>query len=277
MKGVVRSLAELLSMPPEEVEAELFGRSQQLASEVHTLPQELRGELVSRLEAAWPAEGFSSLVKRHDDRSFRIASAGLAWTSFAPELDEELEWLRRQWTPEASALAVTECNETDARTWGTLLQVTPGRLPDDFADALTERLSAVSEHDEFELDRIGSRFVEEDRVDALRALAAKNEALGTRLRPYLAALGDPIQVRTLLDGLKQSLSTGETADRLDLTWLNGAAQEEFLDELFECLVLARRFERNPFGASGMLESAIAQVGGMDAVAKYDEVIAKHPF
>jgi len=172
---------------------------------------------------------------------------------------------------------VTECNETDARTWGTLLQVTPGRLPDDFADALTERLSAVSEHDEFELDRIGSRFVEEDRVDALRALAAKNEALGTRLRPYLAALGDPIQVRTLLDGLKQSLSTGETADRLDLTWLNGAAQEEFLDELFECLVLARRFERNPFGASGMLESAIAQVGGMDAVAKYDEVIAKHPF
>ena len=283
-------------MAAADAESELFARAQQLASEVKDLPDELKEELAHRLNAAWPEDGFSSLVQRDEDHGWTVSWAAVAWTSYGPALDlelppdqwvqiaasgiilgEALEWLRRGWTPEADELVVAECESTDARTWGTLVDATPARLTDAFAGALCERLTEVREADHFELTRIGERLRDENRLEALRLLSAKNETFADLLRPHLASLGDPDALRHLLGTLKQSLADRKRVDRHDLMWLGGAAQEQFLDELFECLVLARSLEDDPFGASGMLESAIAQTGGPAAIQKYDEVIAAKPF
>jgi hypothetical protein len=54
--------------------------------------------------------------------------------------------------------------------------------------------------------------------------------------------------------------------------------DRYVQRLFECFVRARQTESdNPFGASGVLESALATIGGPAVVAGYDEIIVSRPF
>jgi hypothetical protein len=77
--------------------------------------------------------------------------------------------------------------------------------------------------------------------------------------------------------LASQLAAAKKTDRYELQWLAGATDAKYVPELFECLILARRFEEDPFGASGVLESALAAVGGERVVAGYDEIISSRPF
>ena len=135
----------------------------------------------------------------------------------------------------------------------------------------------IEDNDKFDLERIGERLARQGRLDSLQILAAKAESFDEILRPHLAKLGDERSLGALLQMLRTDLTAHVKTERNSLEWLSGASDSSYLDDLFECLALARSFEEDPFGAAGMLESAIAAIGGEPAIGGYDRMIANRPF
>jgi len=295
MSNSVRSLAVLLSEDRENSDPELFYRGQELSRQVSELPLELRDELASRLQDAWPQKGFASLITLREARSFSINVAAVAWLTYGPaldlaitadqwaaiavsgvSLDESAGWLRRQWTPQALSRTLELATSSDARVWEQIVSSTPGRLPDALVEALTARFRTFTDEQTYEIHRIGERLAAEQRTDALRALSDADPRLEARLRGFLGHLGDGVALESLFQELKGNLAT-TSVDRDSVQWLEGAKDVRYLPELFECLFLARRKETDPFGPSGVIEYVIAEIGGEEVVARYDEAISSRPF
>jgi hypothetical protein len=78
----------------------------------------------------------------------------------------------------------------------------------------------------------------------------------------------------LLDRLAASLAAGHSADHLDLEWLGGVRDPSLLPRLFASLRAALATGQDgPLGALPSLISTIRRIGGEEAVAGYDELIA----
>jgi hypothetical protein len=291
----VPSLSELLERDPAESTLEIWGRSRELAREAKLLSNRLKDELVRRLDNAWPDEGFQSAIQLDAGRGYTISWSALAWLNYGPALSLALtperwaqivcsgaafaldDWLRETWTPEATDQTVALCTSDDARVWDQVLSATPEPVPEILVTAITERLRTFDEPHRFEFDRIIERLANEGRIDALRSLAAVDDRFHEASRQYLALFGDRDELQHLIAELKEELAHGRRPQRENLRWLAGAASEDYIDELFACLILARSVDFDPFGPQAVVENVLAAIGGEAVIAGYDTVISERPF
>jgi hypothetical protein len=290
-----KSLSDLLAEEGTGAQSEIFGRSRELANEASSLAPEPQAKLLAILEEAWPSEGFGSLVTLGDDRGYAIAWAGVAWLSYGPALEVRLspsrwtevatsgagfgleDWLRDTWQPETAEFVVANCTSDQSRIWEHVISSIPSPLPDEVVEALTARLRTFDEPHRFELMRILDRLRDEERLAALQSLAESSQEIHDAARTHLAALGVDDELRVLLDELRRDLAEGTRRDRESLRWLFGAARDDYVEILFECLVLARRLDSDPFGPDGVIESVLASIGGERVIEGYERLIGEPPF
>jgi hypothetical protein len=235
-----------------------------------------------------------------------------AWLWFAPALDMDLspqqwaevamsgvlfeqqtDWLRRKATEEAKVLLARLCTSDEGLIWREALRAAPDPLPEELVNAVAARLRTFDA--EYDVTEIAERFAEGRHVNALRTLAGVSDQFAALVTPYLARIGERDAIGQLLDELAADLEAGNRPDGEELEWLAGIAEDRsFLPKLFQCLVRAHRARetstpvrprrgRSAFVGWGSLSDpvtplvhAIRQIGGEEAVARYDAVLASEP-
>ena len=296
------TLSAILSWPREAGDGVLLANAHPLASEVGDLPAEARADLGTRV-IGWAEgqdktfqEAITFVDSQTDRTSWRIKYWASALMWFGPALnlalspkrwadiaasgilfEPQFAWLRRQATPKHVLAAVEACTSREARVWNHILDSTPDPVPRDLIDALAERVR-TSEPDHTDLRQIVRRLSELRELEALRRLADVQEFTET-VQPYLARHGDAEAVLVMLDRLEEDLAAGQRPDDEDLHWLDGAVHEQYLDQLFRCLLLAyrpteSRSRRGWADPVTPLMAVIRAVGGAEVVRRYDQVLAE---
>lgn len=295
------TFAALLARSHEESDGMILANANYFASQVKDLDDDERGELRERLASWWPDKPFRQTITWESAKSWRIEYGAQAWLRFGPALDaelppsrwaeiavsgvlfeEEISWLRQQWTPEAAEGFAALCDDTDARLWHTAIKAMPDPLPDLVVDAAARTIEA-SEDGAYGVRYIGERMVAAERLDAIEQLAQR-AALRPGLLSLLATAGDAAAQHELVDELLAALRVGERPDESRLRWLPEVTDEDLLPKLFECLPLvygvgAQIKDTAQWFRSDVVNPlmlAIRTIGGRSAVEGYDKLIREHP-
>ena len=271
-----RAVAVALEQPVLVVVAsELADAGTELLERVEALdPEHLLLECLDELlrleDFDWSAElGPAVNLPLDAERWAEVATCGFTFS-------DQAGWLREQYS-EAGAELAARAEATDVRSWEQVVSAIPSDtpLPEAVVGAIVGKMRTVQRDDDvLFLPYIGQRLVESGQVDALHALIAADERFATALQPTLAAAGDTDATRGLLERLQDDLAAGRSTHHLELEWLNGAHDGQLLEPLFACLSAAlSRPADDPFGAVPSLISAIRRIGGVEAVRRYDDLIA----
>jgi hypothetical protein len=190
---------------------------------------------------------------------------------------EQTDWLRNQYTQEGAVTAAMTCEVDDVRSWQQILSCIPDEesVPDEVFTALAAKMRTLAREDDFlYLPYVGRRLAEGGRLDIVAELVHVSSNFESQLRPTLAAAGDVDSAAALLLRLAESLAAGESADYLELDWLNGVRDPSLLPDLFACLTQALASRQDgPLGALPKLVPTIRRIGGEEAVDRYDALIA----
>jgi hypothetical protein len=296
------TLPELLQRPREEADWIIQHHANVFAGEVTDLTEEEQADLSARLLEWWPEDAsFHEAITFKERKATRstwsIKNWANAWLWFGPKLNQDLrpeqwagiamsgvlyeeqfDWLQSKATSEGKELLAAQCESEDIRIWFEALRATPDPLPQSLIDSLLQHLGGKTSPS-YELRSIAQRLTELKDASALRALAGDAEELQQEINPFLAKLGESDAVELMLQELAESLRAGQRPDRDDLSWLDGALDERYLDQLFECLVLV--YTTQP--SSGIewvetgapLTNAIQIIGGEKAIQGYDTILEEH--
>ena len=292
----VSTLARLLRDGSEAAVAELKYEAIPLEGEAARLSDDDAARLRDLVERSWPAAGLTSVVVRRSGTQWEVPPDARAILFYGPHVDLPLtpqrwvdvagstylftpqhEWLRRSWSPEALELLLAEDFGDEASRWQTVVVATPDPLPASLADALPRRIQAID--DEHAIGYIIDRLRSGGYRDALRALASHHESVEDRVRRALAALGDVEAQRVLLSALIEDFRTAEGIDSDDISWLQGVRDGSLLALLFEALPASYNHRPGALGFNNTMtpiHDAIRRVGGLDAVKRYDNLLAQHP-
>jgi len=136
----------------------------------------------------------------------------------------------------------------------------------------------------YNLRWLARRMLENGRRDLAEPVASRSEGFTALLEPLLATAGDVPTQRKLAGELRERLLTERVPSEDDLQWLGGIESEQMLDELFAILGENWKLDERPvavvrsgYGLHDLfnpLQEAIARVGGREAVAGYDALLAK---
>jgi hypothetical protein len=288
------TLSTVLGLEQAEAAAALQAQPQRYIAQLKGASPEESQQVADLLESMWPSDGIRANITRNGDqfnidrRVYTILELGPAvnlrldaerWAEVATcgfTFSEQAGWLREQYSEEGAELAA-RAEATDVRSWEQVVSAIPSDtpVPEAVVGAIVEKMRTVQRDDDLMfLPYIGRRLVESGQIDALRALIAVDERFATALQPTLAAAGDTEATRGLLERLQNDLAAGRSTHHLELEWLAGAHDPQLLAPLFACLSAAlSRPAEDPFGALPSLSSAIRRIGGVEAVRRYDDLIA----
>lgn len=298
-------LAVLLSR--SGTDAELQHHSEVLAAEVEELGETERAELLSRMEAWWPDKPFVETITRANPHQWSQEWPASAWLRYGPKArpplaarqwaelatcgvlwDEQTKWLREVYTPAGAyaALALL-AGEGRPERWDQFLSCCEDPLPNPVLLALAERLDTRLPEEgtqRYNLRSLATRLLDNGRDDLAGQLAADSEHFAAMLAPLLASRGDVERQLKLATELSRTLQENGAPGRDDLDWLSGVESERLLGLLFTILEQNWKLDERPvaavrsgYGLSDLfnpLQDAIARVGGREAVAGYDRLLAR---
>jgi len=288
------TLSDVLAFDDQHARGELLARPRRYLAQAQAAATDEKRRLAELLASMWPDDGFRANIRREGDqwtldprvhaifvlgpavnlglnaeRWADVATSGLAFS-------DQTEWLRRQYSPDGAQEAA-RTDASDVRTWEQIISAVPNGvdLPDHLVAAMVGRLRTLDRDDDvLFLSNIGRRLADAGRTDELRELVGVDERFAAGLTPSLAAAGDVPAIQGLLDALANDLRAGRSTDHLELDWLNGARDRRLLEPLFTCLKTALETGGDgPLGSVPSLISTIRRLGGIEAVHRYDELIA----
>jgi energy-coupling factor transporter ATP-binding protein EcfA2 len=293
------TLSELLARDRDQWDDVIARTSQRLASQVSLLSEEEKADLRARLDEWWPDKPFVQTIRRTGPNSWEQENRAAAWLWLGPPLDkrmtaeqwgqvascgilfeDQLEWLRRHSSEESKQALATTCTSSDSQVWERALAATPDPLPDALQHALLRHLTEST--DDYSLGQIGERLQSAIGPEPVRTLSEQSDEFADVLRPLLASAGDTRAQRTLIAGLRSQLEAHERPEDRRLGWLNAVTDESSLQDLFACLELlygpaSEIADTSAWVANDVLTpvmSAIRNIGGADAVRRYDQLIGK---
>jgi hypothetical protein len=298
-------LAELLSR--EGSDPELQRRSEELPAEVEELSDAERNELLKRMESWWPEVPFVETITRKGEHEWSQSWPAAAWIRYAPKArppldadrwgelaacgilwDPQTRWLLSRYSVSgayAGLRTLEGVGEPDR--WRQFLSCCKDPVPNPVLLACAEQLDAQLPEEgsqRYNLRWLGRRMLESGRRDFAERIAARSDGFDTLLKPLLASSGDVRAQRKLVKELRERLRTTTAPGENDLDWLGGVESEQLLAGLFKILgenwklddrSLAR--VRVGFGLHDLfnpLQEAIARIGGRQAVARYDALLAQ---
>ncbi len=298
-------LTDLLAR--EDGDPELQHRSEELSAEVEQLTDSERTELLRRMEAWWPEVPFIETITRKSANEWSQSWPAAAWIRYAPKArptldakrwgelaacgvlwDAQTQWLLSLYSV-AGAYAGLKTLEGagEPERWRQFLSCCEDPLPNPVLLACAEQLNAELPEEgtqHYDLRWLARRILENGRRDLAERIAARSEGFTTMLEPLLASSGHvPTQCR-LVKELKERLRTSPVPGEDDLQWLGGVESEQLLAGLFKILGENWKLDDRPaarvqsgFGLHDLfnpLQEAIARIGGREAVARYDALIAQ---
>jgi hypothetical protein len=289
-------------------DAELQRRSEVLVAEVEELGETERTKLLSRLEAWWPDKPFAETITPQGPNQWSQEWPASAWLRYGPKArpslttrrwaelatcgvlwDEQTKWLRDAYTPAGAYAALPLlAGEGRPERWDQFLSCCEDPLPNPVLLALAERLDTKLPKEEgtqrYHLRSLARRLLDNGRADIAGQLAASSEHFAAMLGPLLAGRGDVESQLKLAEELSRTLRESGVPGRDDLDWLSGVESERLLGVLFAILEQNWRLDERPvaavrsgYGLSDLfnpLQDAIARVGGREAVANYDRLLAR---
>ncbi len=295
------TLAELLERPRDEHTDWLITHNSNFFSrQAAELSEHLRRDLAARLDEWWPDEPFASTVtwrsRSGGGASWSMRNEAAGWVWYGPPLDkdlnaeqwaqiagsgvvpfdEQLQWLQRHHSPQASERLAGLLTEDTGEFWYPALRAIPeeAELPDALIEALLTHLRDAKRH---EIDYIAKRLATVGLAH-VRRLAAISPEFAATVQPVLARRGDPDAVATMLATLERAVRKREWVDADDMDWLDGVGTDvRWLPRLFGLLRSA--FTTPPptrpgLGISSAVLSAIYRIGVRhpdEAVAGYDKL------
>jgi hypothetical protein len=289
------TLDDVLARSDDDASRELIASSRRYVLQAREADDAAKERIRVLLDRMWPADGLASAISEEDGTSTTQPQAYAVFT-LGPAVDlvlsperwaqvacsavvfaEQRDWLRSQYQTEAARVAA-QCEADDVRTWEQILGGVPPEepIPEELVAALLERMRTLSrEDDALYLPYVGRRLSEAGHLAAVEELSRVDATFAARLLPSLAAAGNVDAAASLLDEVRAAIEGGDPPNRLDLEWLEGVRDTSLLPRLFACLGAALALPRanNPFGPVQALVSAIGRIGGAEAVARYDELIA----
>jgi hypothetical protein len=282
------TLAELLDRTDEDAEWLLIRNAVYFASAVKDLSTGHKRKLQRRVRAWWPEAGIGESIT--GNRIGWHAHASLAYGSqlASPLTDEEWvdvalarmpydgkdEWLRKRYRRAAAMEAATRCRAKDAETWAHLADAIPGKLPVPVVRAMADRIKKADHY----INALLARLLLEGRLPALRKLSSVTGGVGEAALYYVARGCDYSAQKRCLATLIDQLGTDRSIHTDDLGWMETIADARLLPKLFRALVTTQQ-HRNPDGFNdtmGPIHAAIRRIGGVEAIAAYDQLIAQEP-
>ncbi|HEX3240620.1 MAG TPA: SIR2 family protein [Solirubrobacterales bacterium] len=300
------TLAELLDRPDSD--PQILNHARYFTSQVSDLDERHLAELRRRLESWWPERPYRETITRLEANSWRQEAGAHAWVALGPRaqppldqarwaelatcgilFEEHQTWLAATQSPEAvyGALELI-AGDVDPDRWQQFLSCChdplPGRVLESCACDLGAKVPAEERIDLQRVRTIAARMVENGRHDLVEQLAAGSPAREAELFPILAEAGDSECQRCLLDQLIEQLDEGVVPQQPVLSWLSPSPSPLVLGRLFEVLRRTWGSAERPVGrvtsgyglfdiTSPTLEG-IALIGGREAVAGYDDLIAE---
>ena len=298
-------LAALLSR--SGTNAELQRHSEVLASEVEELDETERAELLSRMDAWWPDKPFAETITHQNPHQWSQEWPASAWLRYGPKArpsltarrwaelatcgvlwDAQTKWLREAYTSAGAYAALSLlAGEGRPERWDQFLSCCEDPLPNPVLLALVERLDPRLPEERtqrYHLRSLARRLLDNGRDDLAGQLAAGSEHFAAMLAPLLASRGDVESQLKLAGELSRTLRESGVPGRDDLDWLSGVESERLLGVLFAILEQNWKLDERPvaavrsgYGLSDLfnpLQDAIARVGGREAVAGYDRLLAR---
>ncbi len=291
------TLVELLGEGTETADLDIMSNAHYFSNEAKELDPDGRSKLLQRLETWWSGRILEAIQEQAPNR-WTIARWASAWLWLAPAIqaplnterwgeiaraeplyDEQTDWLQSQASEVSVSNAVRDLDSRKAKAWSHLLKAAGTYATDELLDSLVEQLDPEPEESGY-VEEIATTLTDRQDERRLQALAKKSSFLQTQLRPYRASLGDAASIRELLHDLALSLRESARSER-GFQWLNGLTDNQFLDQLFECLALANEGHRSPrdglWEVQGALQEAIRRIGGEAAVRGYDRLLTNEEF
>lgn len=298
-------LAALLSRPGTD--AELQHRSEVLAAEVEELGETERAELLSRMEAWWPDKPFTETITHQNPHQWSQEWPASAWLRYGPKAhpplaarqwaelatcgvlwDAQTKWLHEVYTPAGAYAALPLlAGEDRPERWDQFLSCCEDPLPNPVLLSLAERLDTRLPEEgtqRYHLRSLARRLLDNGRDDLAGQLAAGSGDFAAMLTPLLAGTGNVESQLKLAGDLSRTLRERGAFGPEDLEWLSGVESERLLGALFAILEQNWRLDERPvarirsgYGLSDLfnpLQEAIARVGGREAVAGYDRLLAR---
>ncbi|HUB99867.1 MAG TPA: SIR2 family protein [Solirubrobacterales bacterium] len=298
-------LAELLSQ--EDSDAELQHRSEELSAEVEELDNSDLVELLARMETWWPGVPFIETITRKSEHEWSQQWPSAAWIRYAPKArpslgakrwgelaacgvlwDTQTQWLRSAYSVAgayAGQASLEGVGEPDR--WQQFLSCCQDPVPNPILLACADQLDAELPEDgnqHYNLRLLASRMLENGRRDLAEQIARRSEGFAALLEPLLAGDGDIPTQQKLVEKLKERLRDGGRPREDELRWLGGVVSEQLLAELFAILDENWKLDDRPvarvrsgYGLHDLfspLQEAIARIGGREAIAGYDRLIAE---
>ena len=288
-------------------DAELQRHSEVLASEVEELDETERAELFSRMDAWWPDKPFAETITPEGPKQWSQEWPASAWLRYGPKArpslptrhwaelatcgvlwDEQTKWLREAYTPAGAYAAVPLlAGEGRPERWDQFLSCCEDPLPNLILLALAEGLDPRLPEERtqrYHLRSLARRLLDNGRGDLAGQLAAASGHFAAMLAPLLAGRGGVESQLKLAGELSRTLRESGVPGRDDLDWLSGVESERLLGVLFAILEQNWKLDERPvaavrsgYGLSDLftpLQDAIARVGGREAVAGYDRLLAR---
>ena len=299
------SLAELLSR--RDTDPELQHCCEELSAEVEELGEPGLSELRARLEAWWPEKPFPETVTRKGENEWSQPWPAAAWLRYAPKArppldakrwgelatcgvlwDAQTQWLKSTYTVAGAYVGLAMLiGEKQPEPWEQFLSCCKDPVPNPVLLACVEQLDAKIPEEgaqRYHLRSLARRLLENGRRDLAERVGSHSEDFAALLEPLLAGGGDiPTQLK-LTSELKERLRESGTPSEEDLHWLGGVASEQLLGGLFAILDENWKLDERPvamvrsgYGLHDLfnpLQEAIARIGGRQAVAGYDGLLAR---
>jgi hypothetical protein len=293
------TLSELLGRDRDRWDEVIAHGAQIFASQVVSLSPKETEDLKGRLDSWWPEKPYAQTIARESPNAWRQENLAAAWLWFGPPLDKTLDtrqwaelascgilfddqtsWLRRQADVQGVRQLAETCQATDSRVWQQALAATPDPLPEELVNAVISNLR-TAEEEHYEVRFIGQRLLAAAGTQPLRTLSDVSPQFAESLRPLLAGAGDEEAQRILIRHLREQLRAHQRPTG-DLNWLDTIVNEDLLDDLFACVELlwgptpAVQETQTWFTVDVMtpVMNAIRNIGGGEAVERYDSLIAK---
>lgn len=301
--GPPPSFGELLEDP--ESDGMVLSNAQYFAPQTGDLTDAQLAELRHRLAGWWPDKPFQETITRTASDSWQQEMGAAAWVWLGPAAKPRLtpeqwgqlaisgilfaaqtEWLRENGTADGIYQAIDWIGDDgDPDRWAQLLDCCRDPIPNALLVQCADSVEAEAGSDtvRFRLREIAVRIVGSGRDDLAEEIARRQPRFAEVLRPVLAEHGDPHAQAAMLADLMATLDRGELPDEHRLTWMGALGGPELIPDLFG--VLRRSYRTSERPARGVVTGfdlhdvvnptieAIGRIGGISAVAGYDELIA----
>jgi hypothetical protein len=238
-------------------------------------------------ERWWPQDGFAGVIT--DSRITWKAHASLAYGSqlclpltdedwgeiagFGMPYEGKVEWLRGNYRRSAATSAAERWTDDRPERWVNLADAIPTKLPPAVVRAIAGHVKTA----DLFLPRLLGRLLDERHMTALRELAKISGQVGEDADRYVARAGDFRAQGRCLDHLIGDFGTPKSIHADDLRWTDGILDARLLPKLFEALVAAYRHRNADYNdAMTPIHEAIRRIDGLDAVRRYDELMASEP-